>query len=126
MKTAVPFSPKYADAVKRLHEAQGHSYVLPNDFSGGVVLVEDFKPTHALLFRTTAEAYWLFDPAMGSRRENIGDMMILKNTGTAKAIQLGYSDVHCWLPPELGKLDKLMKHVGWRKMTWQSYRFPLK
>lgn len=117
-----------ADAVKRMHAAQNLSYVLPaldaKDFVVRAVLEgRSGEVEMAVLLRRTAETYLLVDPARGTKREKLGEIIALQTEVTKAARARGLNDAHLWMPPELeptfGKT--LNQSFGWKKALWPSY-----
>lgn len=124
-----PYTEADLEQVKSLHKAQGFDYELPSELlSASAVIEESGEITHALLLRMTSEAYWLFDPKNQSRRERLGRMLMLKKEVSFIAKKIGLEDVHAWLPPELSEnkcLNATLLKIGWERMHWQPYRYPL-
>ena len=116
------------DAVKRKHAAQNFDYVLPpldgeNFVVRAVLEGRSGDVEMAVLLRRTAETYLLMDPARGTKREKLGEIIAMQREVTKAARARGLNDAHLWMPPELeptfGKT--LYKHFGWKKALWPSY-----
>lgn len=117
-----------SERIKELHKKQGLAYVLP-DLAGQDMLVravieENGIITNAAFLRKTSEAYWLFDPAQGTKKEKLGRLFMIQKELNAQAKVVGFTDVHCWLPPHLAS-DKGTNHammkLGWEKPEWICY-----
>lgn len=125
----------YSDAdneeIKRLHAKQGLAYQLP-DIDADTMLVrtvieENQGITHAAFLRKTAEAYWLFDPAEGRKRDKAGRFLIIHKELNRLAKEAGFEDVHCWLPNDIAKrFEGTLFHLGWERPLWTCYRREVK
>lgn len=119
---ARPYRAEDAKAIHLLHKAQGFDYIAPDWGSLPVscVLEVDERIEMACFLRPTAETFLLSAP--GSRREKLGQLLILHKELVAPALKAGWSDLHCWVPPEIEqRFGKLLLHLRWKKQLWQSY-----
>lgn len=112
-------------AIAALHASQGLDYEAP-DWSKmlvSVVIEVDGQITMAAFLRKTAETYLLLDPrAETSKKERLGQLLILHKELVAPCEGNGLSDLHCWLPPALDtQFGKLLMHLGWTKPLWPCY-----
>lgn len=121
-----PYSSEDFEQVKALHAKQGLAYDLP-DLDAPSMLVrcvieESGKVTHAAFLRKTSEAYWLFD-AEQTRRERVGNLLILSREMALPAKRAGFEDVHAFLPPEIvtKSLHRTLLYLGWEKPEWVCY-----
>lgn len=114
------------DAVRLLVDAQGLPYDAPDWAAMDVsaVIERDGVISSAFFLRRTAETYLLFNPAVKLRkRERLGELQILDRELPGPAARAGFTDIHCWLPPELERrhFGRLLMHMGWTKPLWTSY-----
>lgn len=116
------------EQVKALHAKQGLDYELPDlekpSMLVRVVIEDEGRIRHAAFLRKTTEAYWLFDPAE-SRRERLGNLVILHKEMQPIAERMGIEDVHIWPPPEALEANPAfaatMLRLGWEKPLWPCY-----
>lgn len=124
-----PYTEADLEEIKTLHKEQGLDYELPTELlPASAVIEENGKITHALLLRMTSEAYWLFDPKTQTRRQRLGRMLMLRKEVSFVAKQIGLEDVHAWLPPQMSEnkcMNATLLKIGWERMLWQPYRYPL-
>ena len=117
--------------VKELHAKQGLEYALPN-LDADTMLVRTVIEngngvTNAAFLRKTAEAYWLFDPAEGRKRDRAGILLVLHKELNAMAKRAGFEDCHIWVPPDLAKrFEGTLFHLGWKKPEWTCYHREVK
>jgi hypothetical protein len=120
-----PYNVGDLEAVTALHKRQGHNYDLPDPATAmiGTVIEEDHVLKHALFLRKTLEAYWLFDPANETRRDTIARMLVLNKEVPRAARKLGFTDVFCWVPPDVSNksFDQTLVTLGWTKPLWTCY-----
>lgn len=124
------------NSLRAIHAAQGFAYPLPDLrsplFVTKLVLSEsgddgnsgdERKITAAALLRLTAEAYLLLDPEAGTPRERWQRLLALHAAAEQDAWRRGLEDVHCWLPPEIGRqFGKRITRLGWiRDDAWTPY-----
>lgn len=121
-----PFEMGDQAAIERLATSQNLPYEKPEwgSLDLGAVVERDGAISSAVFLRKTAETYLLIDPAAELRkRERIADLLILHKELVAPAKRAGFSDLHCWVPPELEQrhFGRLLLHLGWTKPLWASY-----
>lgn len=78
----------------------------------------------AVFLRRTAETYLVLNPVVDLRkRERLGELLMLHKELVAPAARAGFTDIHCWLPPELEErhFGRLLLHLGWEKPLWPCY-----
>lgn len=118
-----PFQEEDTQAVERLREKQGFSYEPPqwNDMAVGAVIEAQGIIRAAAFLRTTATAYLLLDSEQ-TKREKLGQLLILHQE-LYPAAKLGQiTEVEAFLPPELEqKFGKLLAHLGWKKNLWPNF-----
>lgn len=115
--------------VKRLHLLQGLTYELPDiekpEFIVRTVLERDDNSIAAALFlRKTAETYLIADPGRDSKREKVGQLLLLHKEIAPLAASHGLSDIHCVLPPQFlnkGGFGDLLMHLGWECPEWALF-----
>ena len=120
-------------AVEELHRASGFDYPLPDFFGGdfarvSVVVDEDDKVIQVIAAKKTVEMYLLMDGAWRNPRWRLQALMQGHEEMRLKLIESGYTDVNCWLPPEVEKsfgrrLERIFK---WIPSRWKSYSRKLK
>ena len=112
-------------AVLDLHRRQGLDYELPSleNCPVGCVIEEGGNITHALFLRRTLETYWLFDKEREWKRQTLGRFLALHTVCEPIAADLGYTDVHAFVPPQIddNKFNLTMIKMGWHKSEWPSY-----
>jgi hypothetical protein len=113
-----------------MHQAQGLEYSLPSlsDMLVSAVAEVDGSPEMGIFLRKTAEAYMLFDPrAEFRKRERLGQFLVLHKELIPAALRVGFTDVHCWVPPEIEtNFGGVLKHMSWTKALWPCYSRQLK
>lgn len=121
-----PFETSDQRVIEQLAVSQNLPYEKP-DWSTldlGAVVERDGVISSAVFLRKTAEVYLLVDPAAEFRkRERMADLLILHKELVEPAKRAGFSDLHCWIPPELEEkhFGRLLLHLGWTKPLWASY-----
>lgn len=88
------------------------------------IVERDGVISSATFLRKTAEAYLLVNPAIRLRkRERLGELLLLHNELVAPAARAGFTDIHCWPPPEQEEkhFGRLLLHLGWEKPLWPCY-----
>lgn len=78
----------------------------------------------AAFLRKTAEVYLLLDPNQKTRkRDRLGELIVLHKELLPPALASGLTDVHCWIPPQLGDFGPLLENpaFGWTRTTWPGY-----
>lgn len=88
------------------------------------VVEENGVITDAAFLRRTAEAYWIFDPEVSTRKDRLGKLLILQKELLLPAQRAGLEDIHAWLPPEVEhdrRAARTMIRLGWRKALWGCY-----
>lgn len=119
-----PYGEDDLKAVELLHKSQGFDYVAP-DWGGmdvGAVIEVDERVEMAIFFRKTAETFLLSAP--GGRKEKLGQLLLLHKEMVPTLQHAGFTDIHCWLPPEIDrKFGKLLTNplFGWKQQYWHSY-----
>lgn len=122
MILARPFQPEDRKAVEFLYKSQGFDYVAPDwgALPVSCVLEVDGRIEMAAFFRKTAETFLLSAP--GGRRTKLGELLILHKELVEPLRSSGFSDIHCWIPPEIeDRFGKLLLHLKWKKQLWPSY-----
>jgi hypothetical protein len=124
-----PYGSDDADRVKALHASQKLDYPLPDleaeQFLVRCVLEEDGIVTAAAFLRKVANAYYIADPANGSKREKLGKLFILRRELTAAAQRAGFNEVEAFVPPDMEKFGNLLTRLGWKKNFWPCYSIDL-
>lgn len=122
------FRPEDIPALRAIHQAQGNSYPFPDltspQFVGIVVAVdENDVPVQAIAARKTVEVYFLRDPKWSTPAWRLEVFRKLHLAAHNKMLELGYTDSHCWVPPEVVKAfsRRLTKIFGWNKSVWQCF-----
>lgn len=88
------------------------------------VVERDGVISSAVFLRKTAETYLVLNPAIPLRkRDRLGEFLLMHHELVKPAARAGFTDIHCWLPPELEekKFGRLLMHMGWTKALWPSY-----
>lgn len=123
-----PYGEADLAAVKALHEAQGFDYAAPDwDAMDVAAVIEvDQRMEMAIFFRRTAETFLLVRTGGGvaGRKEKLGQLLLLHRAMLEPLRNAGFSDIHCWLPPEIDrKFGKLLTNplFGWKQQYWHSY-----
>jgi hypothetical protein len=119
-----PYTDADLDRIEQMHAAQGFDYNLPDlhspDFVIKAVIENGVGVDAGLLLRKTVETYLLIG-AM-TRKEGLRRLLIFEKELVPMLKAQGYTDVHCWVPPEIDdKFGKLLRHLGWDKEIWPSY-----
>lgn len=119
-----PFSEGDTPAIQAMHASMGFDYEQPawEKMLVSAVVEVDGRPTMAAFLRKTSEVYMLADPEAGTRRDRLGQLLMLHRELLIPAQRVGFEDCHCWVPPEIEqKFGKLLMHLGWRKPLWPCF-----
>ena len=114
-------------AVKQIHAEQGFDYPLPDldapEFLVRAVLERDDESIAAAVFlRKTAETFLLMPPNHDSKKNKLGQLLILEKELPVIARRVGLKDVYCVVPPSVeDRFGKLLAHLGWQRGLWQRY-----
>ena len=121
---ARPYRDTVEDAyeVCRMHAEMGFDYDLPDLAATVSCLIEvDGVARTACFLRPTVETYFLSD-GTGTRRDQLGRLLIVDRELRAAAKRRGFEDAHCWIPPEIEpEFGRLLLHLGWERPLWPSY-----
>jgi hypothetical protein len=119
-------------AVEAIHAAQGLPYEAPQWGSMlASAVLEDQGVIHMAAFlRQTAETYLLVNPALSmKKRESLGELLVLHKELMPAAKRKGLTDVHCWIPPQLGeRFGRLLENpiFGWNPAPWPCFHHEVK
>jgi len=119
-----PFRSEDKPRCQAMYAAQGFEYQEPDwaKMSVGAMVEVDGEIQMAAFLRPTAETYLLFNPAEPvTKRERLGQLMILHKELIRPAQRAGIETVNCWVPPEVGKFGQLLLRLGWTKPLWTCY-----
>jgi hypothetical protein len=120
-----PYTDADLSAVLNLHRRQGLGYELPvlNECPVSCVIEEGGNITHGLFLRQTLECYWVFDGNAQWKRQTLGRFLALHRQCEPVAADLGYDDVHAFVPPSIDdlKFTLTMNKMGWQKSNWPVY-----
>lgn len=116
--------------LKQLHAQQGFAYPFPDlnapIFPVGIVGEEHGEVQIGAFLRCTAEAYLLMDGSNGEARERWQALLKIHEAVRQEAIEAGFEEVQCFLPPEVAKsFGRRLKKMGWRPDDWQNFQFNL-
>jgi hypothetical protein len=118
--------------IEALHLRQGFEYDAPDwtKMAVSAVVEVNGEIQMAAFLRPTAETYLLLDPTQHvRRRERLGQLLMLHKEMLAPAKRAGFTDIHCWMPPEIEKRFGTLltnHHFGWDKPLWPCYSLELK
>lgn len=108
------------------HVEQSWSYDFP-DLSQSEFVVkkavrdEDGDVVGAVVARKTVELYFLGDPGWRTPRWRLEALKVLHEGVRMDLARLGYTDGHCWLPPEVkdGFMRRMVRMFGWQVNPWR-------
>ena len=114
------------EEIHTLYEAQGLPYAEPKwtEMMMSAVIKRAGQVQMACFLRRTAEAYLLLNPnAEVSKKDRLGQLLLLHKELINPAKQRGLTDVHLWIPPGMERFGKLLENpkFGWTKTTWPGY-----
>lgn len=140
------YTPADFNALRRMHDAQGFGYPLPNldspMFVSKLVLEDDDygstsaekdasveggatsrpKIVMAILQRLTAETYLLHDPGAGTPRQRWQHFLALHDAARRDAAARGLDDVQAFLPPRIARaFGRRLSQLGWTRDPWPCF-----
>jgi len=129
-----PKFPGYDDfgAIQAIHAAQALPYDAPD---WGKMLASSIVELNgeihmAAFLRQTAETYLLVNPNVDlTKRDRLGELLVLHKDLMPVAKRKGLTDVHCWIPPQLGeRFGRLLENpvFGWSPAPWACFHHEVK
>jgi hypothetical protein len=121
------YAPEDEQALRELHEMQGHPYEFPdlNDpqFVGIIVMEDGGKIVQAVAARKTIEVYFLADPKWKTPAWRLVAFAKIHLVLHMAMLALGFRDSHCWLPPSVEKSfgRRLTSGFGWVRSPWSCF-----
>jgi hypothetical protein len=114
------------DALVSIHSRRELPYSIPDLesplFLSKIVIEKDSRIVAASLLRLTAEAYVFLEPERGDARQRMYWLRLIHEAARGDAARKGLDDVHCWVPPGLGKsFGKRIVALGWQRERWDCY-----
>ena len=111
-----------------LHKAMNSTYPLPDlegdNFMVQVLTDENDVVVMAMANRRTTEAYLLMDPKWSTPKWRFSSFAMLHDRVMEKLKDRGYTDVQCWIVPELVQrfgMKRLVRQFGWIRSSWVSF-----
>ena len=114
--------------LKLMHSEQAWPYDFPDLDDAEFVVKravhdEDGNVVGAVIARKTVELYFLGDPQWRTPRWRLEALKLLHEGVRLELRKLGYSDGHCWIPPQVEKSfgRRLVNTFGWAASRWKCY-----
>lgn len=111
--------------LRELHALQQFEYAFPDvgrrDFVLRLVWVdENDQAVSAVLARQTVELYFITDRHFRTPRWRFEGFRLLHEHVRVWLEKQGYSDAHCWIPPQIQKSfgRRLISGFGWQVNDW--------
>jgi hypothetical protein len=131
------YKPKDLERLKEIHRKQGFGYDFPqlepgtgedrkpvhDTYVSKIILAdENDRPMGAMIGRKTTEVFLILDPECGSPAERWKHIQALYGASTLDGWRLGFTDAHCWIPPEIERgYGRRLRTLGFNKQAWASY-----
>lgn len=121
------------ETLKKWHRENGFDYPFPDLFAPEferVSVVEDENGELVLTLpaKRTIEMYCLMNKSWRSPRWRLEALMLAHEEMRLALLGKGYTDVNCWLPPEVERSfgRKLTRIFKWIPSRWKSFSRMLK
>jgi len=112
--------------LRLMHAEQQWPYDFPNLDAAEFVVKkvmhdEDGNVVGAVVARKTVELYFLGDSNWRTPQWRLEALKILHEGVRVELKRQGYSDGHCWIPPEVkdGFMRRMVKMFGWQLNEWR-------
>lgn len=117
-----PFEVKDLPDIQRIHRQMKINYDLPRKFFSLVVTDENDVVEQALLFRPTAEMFYLRDQTKGNPLTRWQKFQMLHEAMRQFALSMGLDEVEALLPPIVeSRFGRRLMSLGWQKNLWTCY-----
>ena len=120
------YSPNDLDAIRRIHEASGIDYRMPNldRFPVSKVLLVDGEVKAAYGMRHTVESHlWLERSSWTDAAGKWAAIKVLDREATEAAKDLGIDSILCCIPPSYERFGRRLKDLGFSPIRdgWKIY-----